>query len=116
MNLVKKLQDCLNKNDIDWTEFCYEVRDGYLSESLQELLTKNDLKVELEDAYGGEGQGDCYWIVFWVKSGKDKILLKQDGWYASYEGGTLDGDLTEVKPVEKVVIEYEDVRTITSGY
>jgi hypothetical protein len=30
-----------------------------------------------------------------------------DGWYASYNGGELDGEVSEVTPVERVVTFYE---------
>lgn len=54
------------------------------------------------DSYGGEGQGDDYWVVF--KLGKQHFRV--DGWYSSYEGGELDGEPYEVTPKEVKAIEW----------
>lgn len=59
-------------------------------------------KIELIDEFGGEGQGDDYWVVFKVGD----QLFRKDGWYASYDGGELDGELYEVEPVEVQRTEY----------
>lgn len=65
-------------------------------------------RITLEKQFGGEGQGDQYWFVIRVENGDDPVrLFKQDGWYASFDGGYYDGDFTEVKPVEKTVVFYE---------
>jgi len=62
----------------------------------------------LVEDFGGEGQGDEYWIVVRLifPDGVDR-LVRKDGWYASYDGGYLDGDLREVQPVERMVTFYE---------
>lgn len=57
------------------------------------------------DSYGGEGQGDDYWVVFKL-GGK---LYRKNGWYASYDGGALDGELYEVKPAQVQRTIYEKV-------
>lgn len=62
-------------------------------------------KLEYFEDYGGEGQGDDYWVVF--KLGDQ--YFRKDGWYASYDGGELDGELYEVKPVEVKVTQYQQV-------
>jgi len=60
------------------------------------------------ESFGGEGSGDDYWMVIRLvfPDGVER-LFKKPGWYASYDGGCLDGDLREVKPVERVVTFYE---------
>lgn len=63
--------------------------------------------VTLVDSYGGEGQGDSYWIVFQVDDGETKRVFKRDGWYASHDGSYLDGPTTEVKPVLKTITVWE---------
>lgn len=59
-------------------------------------------KLEYVDSFGGEGQGDDYWVVFKL-GGK---LYRKDGYYASYDGGELDGELYEVEPVQVSRTEY----------
>ena len=58
--------------------------------------------------YGGEGQGDDYWVVVKIvaEDGSERFFRK-DGWYQSYSGGELDGDTVEVKPTPKTVVFYE---------
>ncbi|AMS02567.1 hypothetical protein BJD55_gp018 [Gordonia phage Yvonnetastic] len=61
-------------------------------------------QVTMEEAHGGEGQGDEYWAVFKVAGFDGSVrYFKRDGWYASYEGGSLDGPTLEVAPGEKVI-------------
>ena len=66
-------------------------------------------KVRVTEQFGGEGKGDQYWMVFEVDCGcgPDNRFFRIDGWYASYDGGYYDGNLYEVKPVQKVVTFYE---------
>lgn len=80
-----------------WYHFKYEVGIGE-SEEVPGLGT-----VTTVSEYGGEGDGDQYWVV--VKVG-DRYIMKP-GYYASHDGGYLDGDAYEVTPVEKVVTVYE---------
>lgn len=63
---------------------------------------------ELVKSHGGEGQGDQYWMVISVSDGKTTRHFRKDGWYASYDGGYLDGETYEVKPVERLVTYYEE--------
>lgn len=58
--------------------------------------------------YGGEGQGDQYWMVISLSDGTTTRYFRKDGWYSSYGGGgTLDGETYEVKPQERLVTFYE---------
>jgi hypothetical protein len=60
--------------------------------------------------FGGEGQGDDFWVVFSITDAEGGVrYFKKPGYYASYDGGYLDGDLLEVRPVERVVAFYEPV-------
>lgn len=63
--------------------------------------------VKLVDEYGGEGQGDEYWVVFSVSDGGVTRLFRMDGYYASYYGSEFDGDLKEVQARQKTVTVYE---------
>lgn len=57
--------------------------------------------------FGGEGEGDRYWMVISASDGLTTRYFRRDGWYASYDGGHLDGDTYEVAPKTKTVVEYE---------
>lgn len=59
------------------------------------------------ESYGGEGQGDDYWVVIMLTDDETSRYFKKSGWYQSYSGGELDGELQEVAPVPKVVTVWE---------
>jgi len=61
------------------------------------------------DNYGGEGQGDEYWSVYEFTLGEDKIYVKFNGYYQSYNGSEYD-EYFFVEPKEKVVTEYVKVK------
>lgn len=65
-----------------------------------------DYLFEREADYGGEGQGEDYWVVVKVSKGEDVSYWKFDGWYASYDGGYLE-NVWKVEPREKLVTVYE---------
>lgn len=69
--------------------------------------TRDGWTGEIVTSYGGEGEGDQYWMVISVSDGKTTRFFRKDGWYASYDGGYLDGDTREVKPAERMVVFYE---------
>lgn len=83
--------------DGGWSEFSWAGRDGVEIPGLG--LAK------IVENFGGEGQGDDRWVVFEVNG----RLYEKDGYYASYDGTTWDGDLYEVKPVEVTVTKYHRV-------
>ena len=56
---------------------------------------------------GGEGDGDVHWIVFSISKDDVKKFFKIDGWYASYDGSYLDGDMYEVKEEPVMVMEWK---------
>lgn len=98
---VKELQEAIEEtykqvsdNNV-WTDFKWE--------EINELDVPNFGKVEFEDSFGGEGQGDDYWVV--VKL--DDRYFRVDGYYSSWDGGELDGELEEVVPKEVKKIEWE---------
>lgn len=62
------------------------------------------------ETFGGEGLGDQYWVVFSLTDGDGNTrLFRRNGYYASFDGGYLDGPLLEVKPVDRMVTFYEEV-------
>jgi hypothetical protein len=72
-----------------------------------EAKTYENYTAKVEAAYGGEGEGDQYWMVVSISDGETTRYFRKDGWYASYDGGYLDGDTYEVTPQEKVITVYE---------
>lgn len=60
---------------------------------------------EHEKQFGGEGLGDAAWFV--LKIG-DRYFRK-DGWHQSHHGTEYDGDFTEVKSVQVLRNEWQDV-------
>jgi hypothetical protein len=59
---------------------------------------------EVEECHGGrEGAGETYWIVFSLTNGSNKTYWQVDGYYASYDGGYLDG--TPFQVVKKEVMK-----------
>lgn len=57
----------------------------------------------VEDHGGGEGSGEARWVV--IKVGTQ--YFKKDGYYASHYGSEFDGDLKEVRKIERMVTFYE---------
>lgn len=65
-------------------------------------------KVENVDDYGGEGQGETFYVVYHFID--HDVYIKIDGWYQSYNGAEFETAPFEVRPVEKMVIFYEKVK------
>ena len=72
-------------------------------------LTEAGVVCRREDNYGGEGQGDDYWSVYSFTRGDEKVYVKFNGWYASYNGA----EFTEwffVEPKEKVITVFDRLK------
>jgi hypothetical protein len=66
----------------------------------------NGYILSTEAEYGGEGQGEDYWVVVRVEKDGISTYWKYDGWYASYDGGYLE-NVYKVEPKQKMVTVYE---------
>jgi hypothetical protein len=122
-------EPALDKYD-PWTEGCesqspeefseYSEVWGELSEYLyfwedspQEVLNKRlDLpgigSLQLLEIHGGgEGDGGDYHLIVRVVGVDGARVFKRCGWYASYDGGYLDGPTIEGKQVVKAVTVFE---------
>jgi hypothetical protein len=65
-------------------------------------------EVSVIESFGGEGQGDGYYMIFRVVfDGGGEQLYKLGGYYASYDGGYYEGPLSEVNAVVREVTFYE---------
>lgn len=105
----------------DWDNFVtksYEVKNWRTNEtetrsyksyaSLDKRLVPGVGYVSLVEQFGGEGQGDTYYIILKLEvPDADPRYFKIDGFYASHYGRDLDGPFYEVVPREKVVTVYE---------
>lgn len=80
---------------------CYKEELGVLSE-----LDSKGIQTEQVDHFGGEGQGDAFWSVYSFEREEEKVYVKFDGWYASYNGSEFT-DWSFVEPKEKVITVYE---------
>lgn len=69
------------------------------------VLKEKQISYKEVDSYGGEGQGDDFWVIVEFSSGDTKVNVKFDGWYQSYNGS----EYTEwffVKPKKVSVVEW----------
>lgn len=93
-----------------------EVYSSRWGDSFLEAYGKNDYdrdivekelgKIETVASYGGEGQGDTYYIVNYFKD--HDVYIKTNGWYSSGSGVSFHyGWGNEVKPKEKTITVYE---------
>jgi hypothetical protein len=114
-DFTKEITDLLNENvDICKLMFHEEFslrRSHYDNEEETEFkdkLNKKGIDCKAEEHFGGEGEGEDYWTVYSFSKGDEKVLIKFDGWYASYEGSTYE-EFYEVKAEPKVITVYNKV-------
>jgi hypothetical protein len=68
-------------------------------------LNKAGIEFNQEAKHGGEGMGDEYWSVYSFSKGVEKVYVKFDGWYQSYNGSEYN-EWFFVKTQEVVVTQY----------
>lgn len=82
-----------------WTDLKYELGKDGTDTSLGRLA--------VADEFGGMDQGSDYWVVVSLTAPDGTVqYFKKDGWYASHDGGYLDGDLYEVESYERTVTDW----------
>lgn len=62
--------------------------------------------------FGGMDQGSEYWVVVSVTNDEGTRYFQKTGWYASHDGGYLDGTLTEVVSEQKVVTVWGNYKPV----
>jgi len=80
----------------------------YNSEDTNEFLKKeNELNIKHEhmDSFGGEGEGEMYWVVYKFTKETEVVYVKFSGSYYSYSGSDYD-EFFFVEPKEVTRIEY----------
>lgn len=71
--------------------------------------TIDGYRLEGVDSGGGMDEGSNAYVVVKVTHPDGTVQhFRKDGYYASHDGYYWDGDLYEVKPVDKVVTFYEE--------
>jgi len=91
------------KDNDKWPDFEYEAG------SYVEI---GGCKITLRERFGGyEGSGEEHYLVYEAsKGGVVDSYWKVPGWYQSYHGSETEWDnIHQVKPVEKMVIDWEAV-------
>jgi hypothetical protein len=83
---------------------------GRLAYKYKEGFLYKNLTILEEESYGGEGQGDEYWMVIKVieNDTKNVSFWEIPGWYRSDDGGEYEIDnIFEVVSKEKVITVWE---------
>lgn len=63
--------------------------------------------VRLVDSFGGEGQGDDYYMILSIQQGDVIRTFKMNGYHVSHDGSYYDGPFVEVKPRLKTITVWE---------
>lgn len=102
-------QDNLDTGE-HWDELPYMFQGAFNQKTrkydLAPVVVKG-VSVSCVEDFGGEGQGDTRYCVFKFEDSTGVKYFRKDGYYASYDGSTWDGDFKEVTPQERIVTFYE---------
>jgi hypothetical protein len=107
---IKIKEEELNKiNAADTNKFSTEkwkILCDINDSKLKEYLTNEGIgEIKQEYHYGGEGQGDEYYNVWYFPL--HGVYLRIDGYYQSYDGASFENEPYEVRPQERVITVYE---------
>ena len=115
MKTYRKLIKELEEANVTPQIFCEVVQDNYYPEDEEdedekgpskEAVQKIIGKYEIKEEKGGEGEGEHWSLVVFLK--EHDVYIRVDAYYQSYEGTDFsDSDFEEVKPKTKTVTVYE---------
>ncbi len=114
-NMLKDTDLCsgfMYQEDVRYrSEWDTDERGYYISGTRRTILTDGykefeDIKAEFLDSYGGEDCGSDYWSVVRFTDDTGSVLVKFQGWYASYNGADYE-DWSFVEPKQKTITVYE---------
>jgi hypothetical protein len=103
---VKQLDGILS--NMKWDDSKYNLFNEIKTLKQKEICEKLDLEIpELVDSYGGEGEGEQYYRIYYFK--KENLYIKASSYYTSYDGvdWKYNCDLRYVAPITKTITVYE---------
>jgi len=86
---------------VDWEAFGWDAWEDHGQD--EPILVEGLGLVNVIETFGGEGQGDDYYMIFRVITEEGATHYKLDGRYASYYGGEYYGPLEKVTAHEEVI-------------
>jgi hypothetical protein len=86
--LTDLIKSC--EHQIMWREWFMEEFFEDDEPGLESELSEKGYFFKNVEQFGGEGKGDQYWVVFSVTHNDEVSYFKINGWYASYDGVTID--------------------------
>lgn len=111
MTLKEEITNLINEADICSTFFYGDVSPeecGYDDDDMnafKQSLKDAGIVFEHVDQHGGEGEGDQYWNIYRFTKQDESVLVKFNGYYASYNGADYT-DWFFVVPREVMVTQY----------
>lgn len=108
MKLIDKLNELFELADKEGIEYAYP-SDLIHGEIDKQFFESNGIKAELLEEYGGEDCGSEYYAVIKFSTSEETVIIKFDGWYASYHGADYLNHY-EVKPVDTTVTMYKPIK------
>ena len=113
-SMLRRLYHPNDDDDEQWDELAYNLSAPNRYDATLRKWVDDEPGQEFEGVYvscvadvGGEGQGDIRYAVFCFTDGSGTKYFRKDGFYASYDGSTWDGEFSEVQPQERVVTVWE---------
>lgn len=105
--IIEKLQTFEGNNEVYNTKWGDSFLEAYgQGDYSKEIVEKELGPIEEADSYGGEGQGDTYYVINYFKD--HNVYIKTSGWYSSGNGVSFHyGWGSEVFPKQKTVTVYE---------
>lgn len=77
----------------------------------KKVIDFEGFKIQQEEQFGGESQGDSYWIVFSVKKDDKVEYWEIPGFYQSNYGSEIEIlNIFQVKPVQVTVRQWQAVK------
>ena len=99
-------------DDVSWDQvqevFFWSDKDSYPSDDLDSWVSG------VMTQGGGEGDGEYTCMVFKLvnRSTQEETFFKMEGYYASYDGTSWDGNLHQVRATQKLVTFYVPIDQI----
>lgn len=102
--LIKLINDTLEKEEIELTEFIYDDLNENNTTKLYSIFGKYKLITSERDLF----DPDIEYSVFYFAD--HDIYLKIDGSYSSWDSTDWDSNFYQVEPAEKTVVYYKKVK------